>query len=512
MKTITKILLLVVLISTLTTNGQNDYFNPDDFLEIKNSSNYSASTTYDFDNSQPKVFNVNFYFLDLTTGGGFPSTYFNEDYALKNIAALNIAFNQFNIFFKYRGNQVYSQIYNGSELTNQSDNRIINRMYEVAQNQGTDNNINIVYSHTNCQPVLGSANIYKKVVSLWYCHSAQNYLIYQMGHLLGLLKTHQDTYGQNSGIYTDENYCNPNNFNSTELKAPDFSNNILQPENVTRDINNPNYNANIAGDMVVDTPACFKGSEDNYCHYDGTGSEATYEYIPHSSIVDNSLEHLLYENVDVLNFMSYHYAHAGLRHFTDGQGIRMRETIAIPSLNFDDVSTDIASLYEPYKNTYYGAGPTLPNHRPLFQPGFDYYFVPCSGDYNSPADYNDVSFNFSINNLCNDCIINKESLDLNNITHHNHTAIFISQLNINDLKHGGQPRKCYNNNNRMANSGTVIKFVDNIPNENVIIDPKDEQEINDENLIQNLDNGLYIIKKNYEDGTQEQKTIYKNGN
>ena len=389
MKTI-KIMLLVALIATLKMNGQNDRFNPNRFSEIIDSNNYSATTTYDFHNSQPKVFNINFYFLGLTTGGGFPSGIFNEDYALKDIAALNIAFNQYNIFFKYRGNQVYSEIYNGSELTNQYDIHIIDRMYEVAQNQGTDNNINIVYSHTNCQPVLGSADIYKKVISLWYCHDAQNYLIYQMGHLLGLLKTHQDTAKRTTQIQTD-NYCSGLNFNSTTLNGPDFSNIDLQPENVTRNIDNPNYNASIAGDMVVDTPACFKGSEDNYCHFGGTGEGITFEYLSHPNIVDNSPEHLIYENVDILNFMSFSYAHDGLRHFTDGQGVRMRETIAIPSLNFSVVETSIASLYEPYKTEsipWAGDITTTDNldgtaeectlrgstiHH-YFQPGFDYVF------------------------------------------------------------------------------------------------------------------------------------------
>ena len=132
------------------------------------------------------------------------------------------------------------------------------------------------------------------MISLRYCEAEPNHLIYQMGHLFGLLKTHQDTAEYNSGIYTDVNYCNldASTFYSTQLKSPNFNGTNLLPENVTRDINNINYNANIAGDMVVDTPACFKGSEDNYCHYSNnatTQNNATsYEYISQPSIVDNS--------------------------------------------------------------------------------------------------------------------------------------------------------------------------------------------------------------------------------
>ena len=98
---------------------------------------------------------------------------------------------------------------------------------------------------------------------------------------------------------------------------------------------------------------------------------------------------------------------------------------------------------------------------------------------------------------------------MNNITHPNHTAIFIDQL---DDVHGGRPHKCYNNFNRAPISGEVIEYEDGIPNANIKIHPKNQTEINDENLIQNLDNGLYIIKKNYDDGTQEQRTVHKSGN
>jgi hypothetical protein len=147
-------------------------------------------------------------------------------------------------------------------------------------------------------------------------------------------------------------------------------------------------------------------------------------------------------------------------------------------------------------------------------------FVQCGGTqqnygsqiYNLPSDYNDTSFTFSTSTNDFGFIVDKYSLDFNRITHINHTAIFIQQLNEFSLNEGGQPRKCYNNFNRSASSGTIIKYEDNIPNTNISIHPKNEIEINKENLIQDLENGLYLIKKNYNDGTQEQNTIYKNDN
>jgi len=117
MKKINQIILLTfIFFSFSKVNGQyyyaNDYFNPNRAYEILDTDNYSASTTYDFYNAEPKTFNVHFYGLE-TTDGNNPSQ-LDENYSLEVIAKLNIAFNPYNIFFKYRGYDYYSEIYNGS--------------------------------------------------------------------------------------------------------------------------------------------------------------------------------------------------------------------------------------------------------------------------------------------------------------------------------------------------------------------------------------------------------------
>lgn len=221
-----------------------------------------------------------------------------------------------------------------------------------------------------------------------------------------------------------------------------------------------------------------------------------------------------YDDVAANNFMTSVSGnrvefHEFITLFTDGQGVRMRETIENAAV-LQPILTTVASLYEPYQGTYYFAGPTSPDHRPLFQPGFDYNFVHCGGQtpsgyqvYNTPSDYNDITFAYDDNTLLNQ--VDKFSLDLNNINHPNRSAIIIEQLE-------DQPRKCYHNVNRGASGGKVYKFNDNTFNYNYTLTVKDSLGINQPTLIQNLENGLYIIEKNFNDGTQEQKTILKTNN
>lgn len=102
-----------------------------------------------------------------------------------------------------------------------------------------------------------------------------------------------------------------------------------------------------------------------------------------------------------------------------------------------------------------------------------------------------------------------DKYDLSPITHPNHRAIIINQLA--DI-HNGQARKCYDNWNRKPGSGTITKFNDNVLNNNITVTPQDSLSINNQNLIQNLENGLYKIEKDYDDGSTQQTVIYKGNN
>jgi hypothetical protein len=180
----------------------------------------------------------------------------------------------------------------------------------------------------------------------------------------------------------------------------------------------------------------------------------------------------------------------------------MRET-ALNNFYVSPTVTTVASLYEPYKGEYYLIGPTLPNHKPAhFQPGFEYRFVECDGDYPAPSGYYNIDFSYIL--IPPILSIGRDEADYSIITHPNHTAILIK-----DPLLGEQPRKCYDNNNKAPIGGTVIKFIDNVFNANVTITTQDSTSINNPDLINDLPQGLYKVEKNYEDGSKEETVIQK---
>jgi len=195
--------------------------------------------------------------------------------------------------------------------------------------------------------------------------------------------------------------------------------------------------------------------------------------------------------------------------FTAGQNIRMREAINDDVFgSFAAAETTIASLYEPYVGEYYESGPLPANYQPpLYQPGFDYNFVSCDclneNDCPLPLDYGETDFTY---NEQIGTFIHKEESNYSIITHPNHTAINILQLDE------PQPWRCYDNNNRKPNGGTIIKFNDNVLNTNVTITPQDSTSINNVNLLNNLQPGLYNIIKQYQGGNTQENVIFKGNN
>lgn len=142
---------------------------------------------------------------------------------------------------------------------------------------------------------------------------------------------------------------------------------------------------------------------------------------------------------------------------------------------------------------------------PLFQPGFDYQFIECDGNYPQPTPF-DESFSFNAGNV--ELNITSKETDYSLITHPNHTAILIYQIDV--ARQSSQPQKCYDNYNRRPKGGKLTRFNDNVFNNNVTIPAKDSTAINNETqLIQQLPTGLYSIEKQYDDGSVEQKVIVK---
>lgn len=58
----------------------------------------------------------------------------------------------------------------------------------------------------------------------------------------------------------------------------------------------------------------------------------------------------------------------------------------------------------------------------------------------------------------------------------------------------------------------MVKFNDNVFNNNVTVSPQDSMSINNTTLIDDLEPGLYNVIKNYENGETQENVIYKENN
>lgn len=447
---------------------------------------HSTGTEIDFSNEPPLVMNISF---QLNENTAIDEGLTESDY-LEAVALLNINYNQYNIFFKYLGFEFVDAEFLFDFAPYYQPDRI-NFIILGGEGGGVAGIPNPLNAATSFQAITNEED--KKFL-----------ILHEVGHVLGLAHVNGGT-ANNTSVFMSPLNCNSDQL--TEGTFPSFS--PLHNENVTRDPSNPNYNANEAGDFVVDTGASY--FEPNLC-IDMSSGTPTLQYLVSNEVVDAVDEP--YDDVAVNNLMTSvgidrEEFHHFFTVFTDGQAIRMRETI-INETVLQAATTTVASLYEPYTGNYYFAGPSNPDDKPLFQPGFDYKFVSAGGQtpsgyevYNTPSAYEDISFTYDNNVVLDE--IDRFSLDLDNITHPNRSAIVIEQLE-------DQPRKCYHNVNRGASNGKIIKFNDNIFNHNYTITEQDSLHINQPTLIQDLENGLYIIEKNYDDGTQEQSTILKGNN
>jgi len=209
--------------------------------------------------------------------------------------------------------------------------------------------------------------------------------------------------------------------------------------------------------------------------------------------------------IDSQNYMAYTPTECR-SDFTIGQAIRMHEIVELWPQNYEATLADLQDLFEPYSGEYYITGPQPTAHPPLFQPGFEYRFVECEGDYPTPADYGTL-FPYDANTVL--LSVADDESEYSTITHPNHSAILIKH-NYGDFLNKAE--KCYNNYNKNALGGSITKFNDNVFNTNVTIMPQDSTSINSQNLIQNLEIGLYKIEKNYEDGVIQETVIIKGNN
>ena len=466
-----------------------------------NINHFSRTVKSDFTPDDPLVLNVQFHIVRDDDGNNVYGV--EEEHLLASIARLNIAFNEFNIFFKFRGNtyiddseylMCYGPQYNQPTYWDL-------RVRSFPDNYNYDN-INVFVTGIGNQATFDYSDVYlnHSTVKSQITSSPSIYLIHEFGHAFSLLHIFEGTMGTVNFVTNNI----PDSCLGSEMALPNFDGYIPHPyypsapENVTRDPNNTDdYNADTAGDFVIDTNASFRGLNWNCCPLGGD----EFEFWPHPDVIDLKGEMYIELDDERTNYM--HYA-SQANHFSNGQGVRMRESIENDiNGHLQEKLTTVESLYEPYKGIYFTCGnyPEYLANPPYLQPGFNYEYVEC-GDgsnemYVEPAPYVETfSYTTTI-------IYSQNSTDFNRVKHPNHSAIRIIQLD-------NQPQKCWNNWNKGASSGSITKFNDGVINYNITIYPKDSIQINDSNLILDLNSGLYKIEKQYNDGSQEQNVIIKN--
>ncbi len=518
----TTITLLLLFITSIT-------FSQEGYIECATQDNndpvpsgvYSYSTDpTSYLEGDPVVLNVKFWKVNDSNGDFYAD--FSEDKLLEGIAKLNISFNQYNIFFKYRG---------WEDLNSPADLPDIRRecipddpnypdgdctwgckdyaitdpngysILDYCQALGEDSLF--VFARDNGLRDTSAMNIYVTSWNVGFGNVAggigHNQLVvkvgslnekgmtHEMGHVLGL--------GHTRSIH----------------------------EHVTRDITDPNYNAscvgvtiNCKGDYIHDTAANpgFRQCDSNgeYC-YPWIMENCTYN--PDSPEEDNSIPPEPYAGAifpeDVINVMGNAYDCMVDDSFTPGQVNWMHETIEYDA-EVQATVTTVASLYEPYKGEYPEYYPyPEPWELPLFQPGFAYFFVACDGEYPQPAPYGELFYYDLSNTLFS---VNSDETAYNTIIHPNHSAIVLKPVSISENDEVfKQPQKCYNNySSPPVIGGTIIKFNDNVLNTNVTITEQDSISINDTELIENLQPGLYNIIKNYNNGETQENVILKEDN
>ncbi|MGK0386488.1 MAG: hypothetical protein ACI849_001105, partial [Patiriisocius sp.] len=467
------------------------------------------------------VFNIQFWQVNEEDGTNpNPVTEFQ---ALTSVANLNQAYNQYKIFFKYTGlgevNSPANVQYLGDEVFGDCTPQVDGNGNPIIDPHG--------YGKLEFCELGGFRSFIEDSNGMFYDDTAINvYIPYQIVNFGGVAEANSTNVIMNSGGLIQSGFIHEvghmfglkhTHLNYT-LPAPDPTvdpNSVTSCENVTRDPSNPFFNALTRGDNVLDTAAVPDFIQE-YCHFNPLDANCANQanYNAYYNVLDCNYigenrncydEEYVINESDTRNIMAY-VPGTCRDQFTTGQAIRMRERIAFNYLNrYSDAQIDVSALYYPYKGEYYLAGPQQnPADKPLFQPGFDYLFVDCNGPYPQPAPYGEIFTNDPFTNVAT--YYYDDNIPFNFITHPNHSAIRI--LEVETAMNGVfNVQKCYDNYNLSPIGGRVTRFNDNVLNTNITISPQDSLGINNPQLINTLDPGLYKIEKDFVGGAVEQIII-----
>ncbi len=507
-----KISFIFLLLASLNLIAQNNNWQGDEtdadyqrminsaFFRSYNNLNHQSMTVDElknvsFQSAAPMTFKVFIHDFDNRL---------NECDYLHGIRYLNEQFNQFHIYFKYIGYDTDG--------------------YDNTTNLPIPNVFNVYLTPGSGGLAGGYENI--RIGQICFDESMQppaihaSTIAHEFGHTLSCLRhTFYGTVGS-----TLENLTTPitSPCDGSTINRAYFPHFSSDSENVTRDPNDPNYNADIKGDRIADTPAMMHAS--NHCT-DYVNYEIKFIYIP--EVVDAVGEPYVDPfNIDQRNFMSYSPP-IFRDQFTIGQGVQMRKLFNNPSTQ--PYLYDIKELYKPYDhrigNTPYDNTtpvisavevPDKPGYvdvkRPtneycVFQPGYTYRIYSINsgnyttGDIVNPSDaiLRDVYYS-----VYSDCPV--------------HVSGIVFGVQIPEIS-GDIIMYDYRDTNSSASPYQVTReavITTDIHTTNTPGDPNgvdttlNQQQSADPNLINNLENHKYhTIKKTTETGVQVQKTIYK---
>ena len=338
-------IILAVFISTFSVaqiEDCNSLLNPN-FVQPPLST-YSRSTAVVPPTSTKYVFNCKFHIVKNTNGTGSTAN-FGESQVLSAIMILNTNYNQFNIYFKYKGfdvikNSLYMKLNSGTGATNIQPGLQTFAQLVAYSKTGTaavydnfalnlfivdmlDQDLTTLLPKTNCVA-------YQPGIDCAFTNTAflTSSVPHEIGHNFNLYHTHE-------------------------------KHNTAQCEHASGD------NAATAGDLVVDTPASYIFNSGNLSSSCG--------YINPNNATD--CQGTLFTNCPVKNFMSTNNLSCrqlganllpGNAQFTNGQANRMRDHIATyidntaNPIGYNKAQNTVESLYEPFVSVGTGGSAGTP--------------------------------------------------------------------------------------------------------------------------------------------------------